>query len=66
MHEVVIVSFKGIEYDVRDWLKEHPGGRQVILNYINFDKNITEVFKYSFSYQIISLQISWKKVARAS
>ena len=55
MHEVVIVSFKGIEYDVRDWLKDHPGGRQVILNYLNFDKNITEVFKYSFSYQIISL-----------
>lgn len=34
MHEIIVVAFKGVEYDVKDWLCQHPGGPKVIRDYL--------------------------------
>ena len=41
MAEQVLVVYKGVEYDVKEFLGKHPGGPNIIKSYINFDKNIT-------------------------
>lgn len=39
------IIYKGTLYDISAFLPHHPGGQQIIEQYLTINNNITEVFK---------------------
>ncbi len=45
MTDILSIKYKGIEYDISEFINTHPGGKSIIEKYIAFDTDITQVFK---------------------
>jgi cytochrome b involved in lipid metabolism len=64
MNNYKSIYYKGLEYDISEFINTHPGGKNVIDNYIKCSREVTELFKSLHSKEAEKQLLALKTVGK--